>query len=166
MPDTAPQGLGVLAKLVIAVGALLIVGGAIWHGFTVGTMERVWHNLVERPSGPMKFRFIVQPLMAAIVATLDGLRDARSSRSPYLWRMFRNPQERTALLREGLNATARVILLGIVVDLIYQTLVLKTFYPGEALIVALLVGFVPYVILRGPVARITAIWWAHRVPHV
>jgi hypothetical protein len=114
----------------------------------------------------MKFRFIVQPLMAAIVATLDGLRDARSSRSPYLWRMFRNPQERTALLREGLNATARVILLGIVVDLIYQTLVLKTFYPGEALIVALLVGFVPYVILRGPAARITAIWWAHRVPHV
>jgi hypothetical protein len=32
--------------------------------------------------------------------------------------------------------------------------VLKTFYPGEAEIVAILLAFVPYLLLRGPVARV------------
>ena len=64
------------------------------------------------------------------------------------------PQERVGRLREGLNATARIILLGLVMDVIYQLLVLKTFYPNEALVVALLLAFVPYVIIRGLVLRI------------
>ena len=58
------------------------------------------------------------------------------------------------LVREGLNATARIILLGLAMDVIYQLLVLKTFYPNEALVVALLLAFVPYVIIRGLVLRI------------
>jgi hypothetical protein len=33
-------------------------------------------------------------------------------------------------------------------------IVLKTFYPGEAVIVAAALAFVPYVLLRGPIARI------------
>jgi hypothetical protein len=36
--------------------------------------------------------------------------------------------------------------------------VLKTFYPGEAVIVAIMLAFVPYPLLRGPFARI-ARWW-------
>ena len=51
--------------------------------------------------------------------------------------MLRNPHERIGRLREGLNATARIILLGLVMDVIYQIIVLKTFYPVEAVIVAL-----------------------------
>ena len=39
-------------------------------------------------------------------------------------------------------------------DVIYQLVVLKTFYPGEAVIVAIVLAFVPYLILRGPIARI------------
>jgi hypothetical protein len=65
--------------------------------------------------------------------------------------MLRNPRERIERLNEGLNATARIILLGLVMDVIYQIIVLKRFYPAEAVIVALLFAFVPYVIIRGPV---------------
>jgi hypothetical protein len=57
-------------------------------------------------------------------------------------------------LREGLNATARIIILGLVMDAIYQVLVLRTFYPLEALVVALLLAFVPYLIVRGLVVRV------------
>jgi hypothetical protein len=39
-------------------------------------------------------------------------------------------------------------------DMIYQYLVFKTFYPAEALVVALLLAFVPYLLIRGPVMRI------------
>jgi hypothetical protein len=57
-------------------------------------------------------------------------------------------------LREGLNATARIILLGIVMDAMYQIIVLRRFYPGEAVIIALVLAFVPYLLIRGPAARI------------
>jgi hypothetical protein len=68
--------------------------------------------------------------------------------------MLGNPRERARRLNEGVNATARIILLCLVMDMIYQVIVLKQFYPAEAVIVALLFAFVPYVIVRGPAARI------------
>jgi hypothetical protein len=68
--------------------------------------------------------------------------------------VLRNPQEPVGRLREGLNATARIILLGLAMNVIYQALVLKTFYPNEVLVVALLLAFVPYLIIRGLVLRV------------
>jgi hypothetical protein len=67
--------------------------------------------------------------------------------------MLRNPQERIGRLREGLDATARIILLGLVMDAIYQVIVLKRFYPAEAVIIAFVLAFVPYLIVRGLVVR-------------
>src|SRR4029077_14545710 len=84
--------------------------------------------------------------------------DARAGRSPYFMTVLRNPQERVGLLREGLNATARIILLGLAMDVIYQLVVLKMFYPVEALVIAVLLAFVPYLLLRGPAARIVRRW--------
>jgi hypothetical protein len=43
-------------------------------------------------------------------------------------------------------------------DVIYQFIEFDTFHPAEAVIIALLLAFVPYVLLRGPIARI-ARWW-------
>jgi hypothetical protein len=154
MSSAAPQELGVLAKLVLVLAVLLIVAGVVWHGVTGEALRRFWHDLVERPDAPMRFRFILQPLMAALAAIHDGRVDARAGRSPYLVTVLRIPQERIGRLREGLNATARIILLGLAMDVIYQLLVLKTFYPNEALVVALLLGFVPYLIIRGLVLRV------------
>lgn len=153
MTDADPQKLGLLARLVLGFAIILIVAGAVWHGITIRTVERFWHDLIERPDGPMRFRFVLQPLMAVIAAIHDGLKDARAGRPPYFMTMLRSPPERVGRLREGLNATARIILLGLVMDVIYQAIVLRTFYPNEALVVALLLAFVPYVIFRGLVVR-------------
>jgi hypothetical protein len=158
MNGAEPQKLSLLAKLVIAAILVLIVLGIVWHGVSVPTFRRIWHDLVARPDAPMRFRFILQPLMAAIVAIRDGRKDARTGRSPYFWTMLGNPRERAQRLNEGLNATARIILLGLVMDGIYQVIALKQFYPAEAVIVALLFAFVPYVIIRGPAARIARRW--------
>ncbi len=147
-----------MSKLVIVLAVLLIVAGVLWHGVTLASWQRFLHDLLERPSGPMKFRFILQPSMAVIAAVRDGINDARIGRSPHLWAIVFEPRERVARLREGLNATARIILLGLVVDVIYQLLVLRTFYPGEALIIALLLAFVPYLLIRGPITRIVRRW--------
>jgi hypothetical protein len=45
------------------------------------------------------------------------------------------------------------MLLGLVMDSAYQVVALRTFYPGEAVIILLLLAFVPYLLVRGPVAR-------------
>ena len=158
MTEPEPRKLSLLAKLVVAFILVLIVAGVVWHGASLETFKRIWHQLIERADAPMRFRFILQPLMAAILAILGGLKDARTGRSPYFWTMLGNPRERVERLEEGLNATARIILLGLVMDVIYQIIVLKRFYPAEAVIVALLFAFVPYVIIRGPVARIARRW--------
>ena len=153
-----PQQLGLMARLVLACLAALIVVGILWHGVTVSVFVRLWHNLVERPTGPMKFRFILQPVMATVAAVRDGRADALAGRAPYFMTVVGNRAERIGRLREGINATARIILLGLVMDLIYQVLVLGTFFPNEAVIIALLLAFVPYLIIRGLALRVSRRW--------
>jgi hypothetical protein len=160
LPNDEPQKLNFLARLVVGSILALSVAGLVWHGVSIPTFKRIWHDLIERPDAPMRFRFVLQPLMAAIVAVRDGLKDARTGKSPYFWTMLDNPRERTRRLNEGLNATARIVLLGLVMDAIYQTIVLGQFYPAEAVVVALLFCFFPYVIMRGPAERIARRWGA------
>jgi hypothetical protein len=154
MTDAYPRELAPLSKLVLALAVALIVAGVVWHGLTFKTIERFWRDLVERPDGPMRFRFILQPSMATIAAVRDGVMDARTGRSPYIVALLRSPSERIGLLNEGLNATARILVLGLVMDVVYQLVALKMFYPAEALVVALLLAFVPYLVVRGLVVLV------------
>jgi hypothetical protein len=43
-------------------------------------------------------------------------------------------------------------------DVIYQLIFLKSFYPVEALLIALALAFLPYVLIRGLAARIMHRW--------
>jgi hypothetical protein len=110
-----------LAKLIVASIVVLIVLGIVWHGVSNPTFRRIWHDLVDRTDAPMRFRFILQPLMAAIVAIRAGVDDARTGRSPYFWTMLGNPSERAQRLNEELNATARIILFGLLMDMIFRS---------------------------------------------
>lgn len=137
---------------------VFVVLGVSWYGISLAVWKRIWQNLLDRPTGPMTFRFILQPSMAVIAAFYDGIKDAKSGRSPYLWTMLLNPATRGTRLHEGLISTARIILLGLCMDVIYQFIEFKTFHPAEAAIIALLLAFVPYLLLRGPIARIVCRW--------
>jgi hypothetical protein len=122
---------------------------------------RFWTNLVERPEGPLAMRFVLQPIVGTLLAVRDGMKDARGGRSPYFWTVLSNPAERKARLREGFAATGKVMIIAVVLDAIYQYLALKAFYPGEAIVVAFVLGFLPYLLIRGPVARVAG-WWGRR----
>jgi len=117
-------------------------------------LSRLWTDLLGRPEGPLAFRFVLQPVMAALLAVRDGIADARTGRSPYFWTVLSDAGRRRQRLAEGMRATAKIVLAGVVIDAAYQSMVLGTFYPGEALAIALLLGFIPYLLIRGPVARI------------
>ena len=142
------------ARIVVVLLIGLALVGAFWHGLSMDVQRRVWSDIFNRPGGPMTLRFLLQPLMATIAALHDGIKDARAGRTPYLWTVLTNAEKRGGRLREGLIATSRTILMGLVMDTIYQAVVLKTFYPGEAVLVAILLAFVPYLLLRGTIARI------------
>jgi hypothetical protein len=161
MADGATRSQLLVAWLAAVLLAALAVLGIVRYGFSLEIQERVWRDIADRPGGPMTFRFVLQPVMAALAAFHDGLKDARNGRSPYLWSLLTESGARTGRLGEGLVATARIILLGIGMDAIYQFTVLKTFYPGEMVIIAILLAFLPYLLLRGLFARI-AVWWIGR----
>ena len=148
-----------LARLVIILMVAFVVVGIVMNGLSVPVFERIWDNLLGRASGPMTFRFILQPIMATLAALRDGVADARTGRSPYFWTILSDESRRSGRLYEGLISTARVLLLGLVMDAIYQYIVFDTFQPAESVIIAVLLAFVPYLVVRGLVTRVARRWF-------
>lgn len=115
---------------------------------------RLATDVSDRVGGPMTFRIILQPTMAALLAIRAGLKDAQQGRPPYFWTILTDPSQRADLLHEGWKSIARVFVLAIIMDVIYQLIVLRWIYPFELLLVAILLAVVPYLLIRGPVNRI------------
>ena len=121
-------------------------------------MDDIWmrivDNLVDRVSGPMKFRLVLQPVMASIFALLAGLKDAKTGKPPYFWSLLSDPHHRGARLMDGWKDVGKVFVLAIALDLAYQITVLRFVYPGELLFVATLLAILPYLVVRGLVTRL------------
>jgi len=111
-------------------------------------------DLIGRIDGPMRFRLVLQPAMAAAFAIRDGWRDARQGRPPYGWALLAEPSHRRELLRDGWKGVSRVFVLAYGLDLIYQFVILHGFRPLQALSTAFLLALVPYLLLRGPMNRL------------
>jgi hypothetical protein len=119
------------------------------------TWERVGSQLIARVTGPMKFRLVLQPCMAAFFAIRAGLIDAKLGNRPYFWALlFPKRRDRAALSKDGWKSIYRVVILAFVLDVIYQIKQLHFVYIGEAIIVAFVLALLPYLILRGLVTRL------------
>ncbi|MCV3243721.1 hypothetical protein [Mesorhizobium sp. ZC-5] len=164
MTEAAPRSQVLTARVAIVAVAILLALALLIYGFSAEVHRRLWHDIVERPGGPMSFRFVLQPVMAAIAAFHDGVKDASQGRAPYLKRLLSGSGDRSDLLNEAVLSTGRIILLGLAMDGIYQYTVLKTFYPGEMVVITLALAFVPYLLLRGPFSRLAS-WWRGRKEH-
>ena len=117
-------------------------------------LVRFTSDMLARVSGPMKFRLLLQPAMAAFFAIRSGLADAREGRPPYFWTLVSGGAPREAMLESGWKSVGRVFILAVVLDVVYQLYVLRFVYPIQALAVAFILAIVPYVILRGLVTRL------------
>ncbi len=115
---------------------------------------RIADNMIARVTGPMKFRIVLQPLMATFFAVKSGLADAKAGRPPYFWTMLTDSGARESMLKDGWKSVGRVFILACVLDVVYQIYVQHFVYPGEVIIVAFILAIVPYLILRGLVTRV------------
>lgn len=158
MTDEIPASKLLFARIIVGVMVAFVLGGILWYGLAPETLARFWQNLVDRPGGPMLFRFFLQPTMATIAAVLDGIKDARLGRAPFWVTVLRDPARRTRRIDEALVATSRIMLLGLVMDTIYQVIEFDAFKPAEAVAITLLLALVPYLLLRGLVARVARRW--------
>jgi hypothetical protein len=116
---------------------------------------RFWHDMIDRLSGPMSFRLVLQPTVAAILAIKAGISDARTGRPLYFYSMLTDsPERRRRRLAEGFHDVLKVFGLAIVLDCVYQVIVHRWIYPIEALLVAFVLACLPYLLIRGPANRI------------
>src|SRR5687767_6900980 len=91
-------------------------------------LARFIENLTGRLTGPLHFRFLMQPAMAAILAIRSGIQDARESRPPYFWAMFTEPANASKLLREGWQAVTHIFIIAVAMDVVYQLVILRWVY--------------------------------------
>jgi hypothetical protein len=110
----------------------------------------------ERFSGPMNFRLLLQPLVATVLAVRAGLKDARENRPPYFSTLISDRSQRRGLLLEGWKSVAKVFVMAVIIDLVYQYLVDGSIRVLEALGIAAILAIVPYVLFRGPVNRLAS----------
>lgn len=125
-------------------------------------MQEIWariiENMIERVSGPMHLRIILQPVLALIFATIAGMRDAREGKPPYFWSLFTDSAHRREMLRDGWKSVGKVFVIAMVLDVIYQIVALRFVYPGEVVLVAILLAILPYLIVRGVVTQVATLF--------
>jgi hypothetical protein len=116
----------------------------------------LWEMLIGRIEGPLTLRLLLQPAIATFFAVRSGLKDARSGRPAYLWKVFTNSAYRYELLHHGWKDVRTVFLMAVLLDSVYQGIEFHWIYLGQAVLVAIILAIVPYVLIRGPVNRLVS----------
>jgi hypothetical protein len=102
----------------------------------------------------MRFRLVLQPAMSAFFAIRGDLADAKKDNPPYFWALLWDPAQRSYMLKDGWKHIGRIFILGLAIDVVYQIIELRFVYVGAAIIVAVVLAILPYLILRGLVTRV------------
>lgn len=119
-----------------------------------GTFSQVWQEIVARPDGRFAMRFYLQPLVATLLAVRDGMKDGRTGSPAFLWTVVSDPVHRRELLQNAWRSVAKVFTMALVLDVVYQLVVLGGLRPLSGLFIAVLLAIVPYALVRGPVSRL------------
>jgi hypothetical protein len=111
-------------------------------------------DIPRRLSGPGRFRFLLQPLLATLLGIRSGRADARAGRPPYLSGLLFHRGLRRELMRTGLDSVVNLVLMAILLDAICQWLILGISHPGAALVVGPVLIATPYSVSRALANRI------------
>lgn len=141
----------VLLALTVAVLAVSVPGALReareQGGFYLFSI-RFFEDLPKRLAGPGRFRFLLQPTFAIIFGWRAGRSDAIAGRPFLLRRLVGGTAERAALLKETIEGIGVLLLMGILLDSVFQWVLLGLSYPGAALVVGPVLISLPYMAAR------------------
>jgi hypothetical protein len=126
-----------------------------WHrgGFYLFSRDFL-EDIPRRLTGPGRFRFVLQPLMAIPLGIRSGRDDARTGQLPFLSAVLLHPLRRRDLLKSAFQVIVNVVLVGILMDSLFQWVLFGTSYPGAALVVGPVLIALPYAVARSLSNRI------------
>ncbi|MBS1518198.1 MAG: hypothetical protein JSS91_08925 [Bacteroidetes bacterium] len=118
--------------------------------------SRFADNFNLKTDGPMSLRFIIQPLVSLFFAVKAGIRNSKRGDTPYLWGLIFEKGKRRDLVKEGWMDIGKLFIMALILDMAAQIIILKTVYPIEAIVTAVLLAVIPYMLINGPVNRIVS----------
>jgi hypothetical protein len=121
----------------------------------MGFWEGIWHELTNAG----QFRLILQPTMAIILGIRIGLADARAGHPPFLSRLIRGTHDRWTLVRQSIAHAALPLTVALVMDSVFQYLTLGRIRILAAVVVGVLLVWLPFSSVRGLSNRV---WTQHR----
>jgi hypothetical protein len=146
--------LGVLTALAL----ILSVPGSLREAYERGGFYIfTWAFLADIPkrlAGPGRFRFVMQPVVATLLGIRDGRQDARAGRPPYLLSLLLGGPDRREQMRSGFRSVVNLLLMGILLDSVFQWLILGASYPGAAVVVGPVLITTPYAVARALANRV------------
>jgi hypothetical protein len=148
------KGSRVTLVLAVLTAVVLIVSvpGALREAYERGGFYLFsWAFLADIPrrlAGPGRFRFVMQPAVATLLGIRDGRGDARAGRPPYLLSLLVGGPDRREQLRSGFRSVVNLLLMGVLLDSVFQWVILGASYPGPALVVGPVLITTPYAVAR------------------
>ena len=104
--------------------------------------------IIELVTGPGNLRFVLQPLIAILLAIRDGRNDAKSGTPAFLAEMVSGSGPRGATLKVSMKATLMPFSVAVILDSILQIIIFDVWRLQWALVVGLFLVGIPYVVVR------------------
>jgi hypothetical protein len=145
------RGTSILAAITLLVLALSVprsLRDAFDRGGFYVFSRDFLEDIPKRLAGPGRFRFVLQPLFAVLLGVRSGMADARAGWPPYLYGVLFHADLRRELVGSAFETVANLLMMGILLDSVFQWVILGASYPGAALVVGPVLIVLPYSLAR------------------
>jgi hypothetical protein len=122
----------------------------------VDFLLNILNRVLARLTGPLKLRFILQPIMAILLGVRDGVNDAKAGRPPFLFGVFHDPKGHKHAIRTAVRSLLVPLVIATVLDGIAQYLLFGWIRISGALVAGALLMGLPYVVARALTNRIVS----------
>jgi hypothetical protein len=116
-------------------------------------MDSLWQGIAETLTGRGQMRLVLQPTMAIIIGLRMGITDAKLGEPPFIWRLA-TAHDRRQVARDAFRKVLIPFCIAIALDGVLQYLTRGYVRPLAAVIVGLMLIFVPFAISRALTNRI------------
>ncbi|MDB4962841.1 MAG: hypothetical protein JWP01_2840 [Myxococcales bacterium] len=121
-----------------------------------------WEGIADVASGRGQLRLVLQPLVAIMLGIRFGIADAKEHKGPFLLRLFRTDKNRVELARQAAMDVIVPFSIAVVLDGILQYLSLGYVRPAAAVVMGIVLIWVPFAVSRALTNRI----YSHSHPAV